>query len=94
MGAICAYVQSLPPDTTEPLTAYRGTYFQRPLLSACANQTQAACHPCSALSAKKLSLGHVDKRDSHWGFDVIQAGICYGDQLAPKPDERRRVVAV
>ena len=39
-------------------------------------------------------LGHVDKRDSHWGFDVIQAGICYGDQLAPKPDERRRVVAV
>ncbi|WP_162559199.1 hypothetical protein, partial [Tritonibacter mobilis] len=31
-----------------------------------------------------VSLGHVDKRDSHWGFDVIQAGICYGDQLAPK----------
>jgi hypothetical protein len=34
-------------------------------------------------------LGRVDKRDSHGGLAVIQAGICYGDQLAPRPDERR-----
>ena len=38
-------------------------------------------------------LGRVDKRDSQVDLGVIQAGICYGDQFAPKPDERRRMVA-
>ena len=41
-----------------------------------------------------LHLGHVDKRDSHDGSGVTQAGICHADQLAPTPDERRRMVAV
>ncbi|UWQ73293.1 transposase [Leisingera sp. M658] len=39
-------------------------------------------------------LGRVDKMDSHWRSAVIQAGICYGDPLAPRPDERRGMVAV
>ncbi len=41
-----------------------------------------------------IQLGRVDKKDSHWGRTVIQAGICYGDQFAPRSNERRRVVAV
>lgn len=56
--------------------------------------TALAKQKADAFAPSFTTLGHVDKRDSHWGFDVIQAGICYGDQLAPKPDERRRVVAV
>ena len=41
-----------------------------------------------------LELGRVDKRDSHGGAGVLQAGIYNGDQLAPRPDERQRMVAV
>ena len=47
-----------------------------------------------ALTLNDGALGGVDKRDSHGGQAVIQAGICYGDQLAPTHDERRRMVAV
>jgi hypothetical protein len=43
---------------------------------------------------KTYRLGRVDKRASRDGPGVIQAGICHGDQLAPTPDERRRMVAV
>jgi hypothetical protein len=46
------------------------------------------------LLCRREVLGCVDKRDSHEGSSVIQAGICYGDQLAPRPDERRGMVAV
>lgn len=49
---------------------------------------------CPGLKPLLAELGRVDKRDSHGGSCVIQAGICYGDQLAPRPYERRRVVAV
>ncbi|MEJ2020384.1 MAG: hypothetical protein P8X51_19645, partial [Maritimibacter sp.] len=34
-------------------------------------------------------LGRVDKRDSHRGAGMIQAGICYGDQLGTRPDVGR-----
>ena len=34
-------------------------------------------------------LGRVDKRDSHGGSSVIQAGICYGGQFGTRPDDRR-----
>ena len=36
-------------------------------------------------------LGHVDKRDSHRAWSVIQAGICDGDQLGTRPDVGRGV---
>jgi hypothetical protein len=35
------------------------------------------------------TLGRVDKRDSHVGLIVIQAGICDGDQLGTRPDVGR-----
>ena len=38
-----------------------------------------------------LFLGHVDKRDSHRAWSVIQAGICDGDQLGTRPDVGRGV---
>ncbi|WP_214644972.1 hypothetical protein, partial [Tritonibacter litoralis] len=37
--------------------------------------------PHGTFDVRVYSLGHVDKRDSHEGSCVIQAGICYGDQL-------------
>ena len=40
------------------------------------------------------SLGHVENRNSRRSSGVIQTGIYYGDQLAPRFDERRRMVAV
>ena len=36
-------------------------------------------------------LGRVDKRDSQGGLNVIQAGICDGDQLGTRPDVGRGV---
>ena len=33
-----------------------------------------------------LALGRVDKRDSQDVLNVIQAGICDGDQLGTRPD--------
>ncbi len=36
----------------------------------------------------EVLLGHVDKKDSHWPSGVIQAGICYGDQLGTRVDDR------
>ncbi len=40
---------------------------------------------------KSVVLGHVDKRDSHRAWSVIQAGICDGDQLGTRPDVGRGV---
>jgi hypothetical protein len=34
-------------------------------------------------------LGRVDKRDSHGGAGMIQAGICDGDQLGTRLDVGR-----
>ena len=36
-----------------------------------------------------VSLGRVDKRDSQGALIVIQAGICYGDELGTRPDVGR-----
>ena len=41
------------------------------------------------LDISKGGLGRVDKRDSHGGSSVIQAGICYGGQFGTRPDDRR-----
>ena len=38
-----------------------------------------------------FALGRVDKRDSQDVLNVIQAGICDGDQLGTRPDVGRRV---
>ncbi len=43
---------------------------------------------CKALLARS-KLGRVDKRDSHVPLNAIQAGICNGDQLGPRPDVGR-----
>lgn len=39
----------------------------------------------------ECGLGRVDKRDSHDVLNVIQAGICDGDQLGTSPDVGRGV---
>jgi hypothetical protein len=39
--------------------------------------------------ARLVSLGRVDKRDSHGALIVIQAGICDGDQLGTRLDVGR-----
>jgi len=41
-----------------------------------------------------LQLGFVDKRDSQERLGVSQTGICYGVQLAPRPDDRPGVVVL
>ncbi len=41
--------------------------------------------------SRAARLGHVDKRDSHRAWSVIQAGICDGDQLGTRPDVGRGV---
>ena len=35
-----------------------------------------------------VALGRVDKRDSQRSVGVIQAGICSGDQLGTRLDDR------
>ena len=35
------------------------------------------------------ALGRVDKRDSRGPLNVIQAGVCDGDQLGTRPDVGR-----
>ena len=37
----------------------------------------------------ETDLGRVDKRDSRGALNVIQAGICDGDQLGTRPDVGR-----
>ncbi len=54
----------------------------------------ALVRPCIDGVAANISitgLGHVDKRDSHRAWSVIQAGICDGDQLGTRPDVGRGV---
>jgi hypothetical protein len=45
--------------------------------------------PSSQRRGQWVSLGRVDKRDSHGALIVIQAGICDGDQLGTRLDVGR-----
>ena len=47
----------------------------------------ASLAPGEALTGP--DLGRVDKRDSRGALNVIQAGICDGDQLGTRPDVGR-----
>ncbi len=53
-----------------------------------AKNARKASHPITTTQPYHRYLGRVDKMGLHGGLVMIQAGICYGDQLAPRPDER------
>ena len=70
---VCKIKQAFPdPIAERRVREYLSNPVFRPLFEICHNGA--------------TSLGRVDKRDSQDVLNVIQAGICDGDQLGTRPD--------